>query len=380
MRSLLIIFPDPQLPYSPTTLNLFYELKKHFKVTLISLEPDASYSSQKVNDPDIIYFKNDSSEELQLSLFQRGVTKIKRKLNPLSDEQIKTNNLKNRKAKKIIEVVNKFEGEIIAVDFFALWCVQQAGREAHLVSLEILEYDPYKENCDFYKIKSVIIQSEERYAYLFPDIKPLCFLIQNSPPYVDFTPDYGSRKKNNLIYCGSAMPWFGIISCLDFIKDFPKYNLTIKGAIPKTTLGAINSFYKDLVEDGRLIIDSAYLDAFSLTTFISRFSVGFAFYDFYRFDNVRSFNYYTAPSGKVFQYLNSGVPVIANQLPGFKLIEQNNAGVLIPYLSSNTIKSAIDKIESSYFEVCENAKRASKGMDFIGNAIEFIRYLQNGSS
>lgn len=377
MKEVLIIFPDPQLPYSPTTLNLFYELKKDFKVTILTPEPEEFYTLQKVDDPGVIYFENKGEEHNSPSLLKRGINKLKRWYKPLTQEEIRRNSLMSGKAKKIIDYVSDFEGEIIAVDFFALWCVQQAGKKAHLISFELLEYDPYKDDCDFSVIKTVIIQSQERYDYLFHQIRPKCFFIQNSPPYLNFSPSINTRKQKDLVFCGSAMPWFGIVTCLDFIKDYPEYTLTIRGAIPKVTHRTIELFYDDLVKEGRLIINNDYLDATSLTEYISQFRIGFAFYDFYRFENVRSFNYYTAPSGKVFQYLNSGVPIISNKLPGFDFIEQKGAGVLIPYLTSNAIKKAIGKIESDYISIAENAKKCSKDLDFIKNAVPFINHLKN---
>jgi hypothetical protein len=235
MKEVLIIFPDPQLPYSPTTLNLFYELKKHFKVTLLSAEPAAFYSLQKVDDPEIIYFSYHEDQPIYPGLIKRVVNKVKNKYNPPTSEALQIKSLTTARAKKIIEFVKDFDGEIIAVDFFALWCVQQAGKKAHLISLEILENDIYKKTCNFSFIKSIIIQSSDRYDYLFGEGNYRHFFIQNSPPYIPLAPDYSLRSKYNLIYCGSAMPWFGIVSCLDFIEDFPEYTLTIKGAIPKAT-------------------------------------------------------------------------------------------------------------------------------------------------
>lgn len=376
MKSVLIIFTDPHLPYAPTIINLFNELKKHVRVTIITPEPDKLFSLQKIDDPDIIYLENDNSLMNKWSRVKRLINRVSAEIFPPDPIQVTNRYLQNAKSLAIVKKISQFEGEIIAVDFLALWCVEQAGKSAHLVSLEIYTNDSYRANCSFNKIKSVLIQSEERYRYLFKDLNLERFLVQNAPSYLKFQPDLISRKKNDLIYCGSAVPGFGIFSCLDFLQDYPEYTLTIKGAVPPATKEAINISYSTLYKENRLVIDDSYMDADTLTHYISTFRAGFVFYDFYRFEYLRTFNYYTAPSGKMFQYFNSGVPVIGNKLSGLEMIESSNAGVLIPYLSSLQIKIALDKIESSYLNTAENAKKLSEKFDFTSNIQSFISIIK----
>jgi len=250
------------------------------------------------------------------------------------------------------------------VDTFSLWCVQQGGRSAHLLSLEIREPDPYFDNCDHSQIESVITQTEERYRRVFNGlIRPPYSLLPNSPAFLDFSPSYHEREKHRLVFCGSAIAEFGVFGCIDFISDYPQYTLTIKGAVPENTREGINRYYYHLLRDNRLIIDDSYADQVELTKFISEFWVGLAFYDFYRFPFFRGFNYYTAPSGKLYQYFNAGVPVIGNQLSGFKIIEESNVGRLIPYLSSLQIKRALDDIEANYYDMAIRAKQLSREFD-----------------
>ncbi len=377
MKSVLIVFTDPHLPYAPTIINLFNELKKHVRVTIITPEPDKVYSLQKIDDPDIIYLENNNSMMNKWSRVKRLINRVSAKILPPNPTQVINRYLQNAKSLAIVKKISQFEGEIIAVDFLALWCAEQAGKSAHLVSLEIHTNDSYRDNCSFNKIKSVLIQSEERYRYLFKDLKLEKFIVQNAPSYLKFQPDSISRKKSDLIYCGSAVPGFGIFSCLDFLQDYPEYTLTIKGAVPPATKEAIDMFYSKLYKENRLVIDDSYMDTDTLTHYISTFRAGFVFYDFYRFEQLRTFNYYTAPSGKMFQYLNSGVPVIGNRLSGLEMIESSNAGVLIPYLSSLQIKIALDKIESSYLNIAENAKKVSENFDFTSNIQSFISFIKN---
>ncbi|MFA6087614.1 hypothetical protein [Mucilaginibacter sp.] len=373
-KEILIIFLNDHLAYSPSTLNLFYALKEKYKVQLICPYQPKHFSENEIKDPDIKY----TDFKIKRNIFNSAIALLHKIINKFiqsSENRLLKKRLTNHQAKFLINYIKKTNKEIIAIDTMALWCAQQAGKKAHLLSLEISENDEYLKNIKLSSIKSVIIQSHERLNYLFPQEKPRYFIIQNSPKYLPFEPDYTHRKKTDLVYCGSAVLCFGIITCLDFIKDYKEYTLTIKGAYPKETKDIIEKFYSDLLTEKRLIIDTAYLSEENLTKFVSKFRIGFAFYDFYRFPHLKTFNYYTAPSGKVYQYLNSGTPIIGNSLPGFQFINDTKSGVLVNYLSTHQIKMAIDAIEDDYLTYAENAKRISSENDFDKMIIPFLEYI-----
>ncbi len=367
MKEFLIVYTYPNFAYSPTTLNLFYELKKHFSVELVIPRPEKTYSLHEIDDPCVKYY----DEIGKLTIFEHLIKTFKK----IKDFFVEPSPRRLFERDIISFIKKRKYKEIIAVDFLALWCAQIAGRKAHLLSLEI---NKYYRDVNFDHILSVIIQSEERLNYLFPEAKPPYFIVQNAPKYIDFTPPCESRKKTDLIYCGSAMLGFGIITCLDFIKDHREYTLTLIGALPDETRSVIDQFYSDLITDNRLIINNTYLAMSDLTHFVSKFRIGLAFYDFYRFPHLRTFNYYSAPSGKIFQYLNSGVPVIANKISGFEFLEEKQCGKTINYLSSDRIKAAIDAIESDYEHFAKNAKSFSKENDFETQISPFIEYLKGG--
>lgn len=372
-KKILIVFTDSHFSYSPSTLNLYHELRKTHDVKIIAPFPDKKFNNQKIDDPNVIYL--DMLDDHFLALSERIRNKVQSIIGLKGDENLK---LLSKKAKKIIQFIKKEDREIIAVDWKAMWFTQMAGKTAHLLSLEIKDSDIYYKLCKQESIQSVIIQSKERFDYLFKkEPFPPYFLVQNAPKNNPFDIEANNRKKNELIYCGSALSWFGIFSCLDFLMDYPDYKLTIKGAVPESTMQSIQKFYSVLLDTERLIIDSTFLSQPELDKFVSNFRIGFAFYDFYRFSEVRSFNYYTAPSGKVFQYLNSGVPIVANQLPGFDFIAKNNCGYLIPYLSSLQIKLAIDQIEKDYTNFTVEAKKISLENDFEKNIQGFIEFITN---
>lgn len=372
MKKVLIVFSDYILPYSPTTLNLYEALVPHFDVEILTFEPDLNFSAQKVTEKKVTYLKG---ERLLINkyFFKMCAQRVKFHLKSID---ISNEAVFRKRAIVLIKEIAKFEGEIIAVDFFALWCVKKANKKAHLVSLEIDENDPYRKACGIDVIKSVIIQTKERYDFQFNGTKLPVFYIQNAPPYIDEVPNFEEREKNNLLFCGSAMPGFGIFNCLEFIRDFPEYKLTLKGAVPAKVRSVITNNFDDLINEKRLTIDDKYLSPLDLNRFVSTFRIGFVFYDYFRFNYINTFNYKTAPSGKLFQYYNAGVPVIGNSIPGLHTVTKYDSGILINTLGSIQIKNAIDKIEEDYLNKSRNSKNLSMMFDFNSMVKPFIEFLK----
>jgi glycosyltransferase involved in cell wall biosynthesis len=373
MKKILIVFPDPTLPFSPSTLNLYDSLSNIYDVTILTFEPNLSYSPQKIIDKKIIYLKQFSNPVLY-KIFMRGLREMTKRL------KLKKFNfllLLAGRALPLIREIKKFDGEIIAVDFFALWCVMMAKKKAHLLSLEIIDNDLYRNSCPINIIKSVIIQSEERYSYLFGNQKIKTFFVQNAPNHIDEKIDLRKREKNELIFCGSAMPGFGIFRCLEFLENFPEYRLTVKGAVPPNVKNTMRKNFSELFDQNHLVINEEYLSPSELNTYISKFRIGFVFYDYFKFDNINTFNYKTAPSGKLFQYYNAGLPVVSNNVSGLNSIKEFKTGVMIESMDSRSIKDAIDQIELDYENYAIRSKNLSAHFDFSKNIIPFINYLKN---
>jgi glycosyltransferase involved in cell wall biosynthesis len=372
MKKILIVFPDPTLSFSPFTLNLYDSLSIIYDVTILTFEPISSYSSQKIIDKKVIYLKR-FLNPVFLHLIMRGLRALDKRL------KLKNYNfllLLAGRALPLIREIKKFDGEIIAVDFFALWCVGMAKKKAHLLSLEIYDNDLYKKSCPTNVIKSVIIQSEERYKYLFGNQKLTTFLVQNAPNYIDEKINLSARKENELIFCGSAMPGFGIFRCLEFLEDFPEYRLTVKGAIPDYVKKTIIKEFSDLFYQNRLVLNEEYLSPSDLNSFLSNFRIGFVFYDYIKFDYINTFNYKSAPSGKLFQYYNAGLPVVSNNISGLNSIKEFKTGVMINSMDSDSIKNAIDQIELDYENYAIRSKNLSARFDFSKNMMPFIDFLK----
>lgn len=376
-KKVLIIFTDPQLAYSQSTLLLYNALKDLFyvdlfvpvlkKIPLEKLEKNYTIRSVSAKRAKLNFYLDkffDMATRVVLIVFPKNL-ELANRFKRVNEKTLSTKHFLKK---------NKYD-EIIAVDFLAMWCVSKRSLNAHFFSLEIHEDDIYQQNINAEKIKSIIIQSKQRLEYLFPATTKKVFYIQNAPNFFPVVIDTETRLKKDILFCGSAIYPFGIINCLDFINDYPEYCLTVKGNVPAETMQSINLFYTHLLENGQLIIDKTYLSYDELNKYLTKFRIGLAFYDFFRFKEARGFNYYTAPSGKVFQYLNAGIPVIGNNIDGFRFLETDKAGVLTPTLSSLQIKKAIDKIEEDYKTYAQNAKQLSKEYDFSIMVTGFKNYL-----
>jgi len=353
MKKVLIVFTAGHLPYSPTTLNLYDSLVPFFDVSIAAFEPHADFKAEQINDRKIKYLIPD------VSIFDKLFFKMIGQKIALRLRKGPIIKLLNKKDIVLINEIKKFAGEIIAIDYYALWCVKMAKKRAHFVSLEIYEKDIFgvpfviyakdlfKHLIDANIIKSVVIQTEDRYRFLFADKQLPTFFIQNAPFDIDGDIDFNAREKNNLLFCGSAMPGFGILSCLEFIRDFPEYKLTVKGAILEHIKTVIADNFSDLIECGRLVLHNDYLNATELNKFISTFRIGFVFYDFFRFEYINTFNYKTAPSGKLFQYYNAGIPVVGNNIPGLTIISDKGTGRLVNFLGSRQIKKRLTRLNKT---------------------------------
>lgn len=364
----LIVYPDPYLAYSPSTLNLYETLASRFEVRVLTFEPDSRFSKQRIAEKNITYLpKPQGGIRFYVAEAFSRIRQLASGTKPAL--------LYTPKARALVREIRKFDGQIIAVDFFALWCAQHAGKKAHLLSLEIYEADNYRNNCNFSDIKSVIIQSEERYRFLFGERRIRTFFIQNAPRYLPIKIFPEKRESSKLLFCGSAMPGFGLYNCIEFIADYPEYSLTVKGSIPPVVRNVIENHFQNLLESGRLILDDRYLEEKELTKYVSGFRIGFVFYDFYRFEYINKFNYHTAPSGKLFQYYNAGVPVIGNDILGLRSVRDLNAGVLIKTMGSSAIRNAIETIERDYAKFAHAAKKASASFDTTELLKSFGRFL-----
>jgi glycosyltransferase involved in cell wall biosynthesis len=373
-KKILLVFPEEHLAYSPTTLNIFRELKKHFDTRLIAFVP-YKRSTKRIEEEGIMYidakkwYRKPLKAFLFLySLFHKEMGRdLLKKMGMSSYYRLF---LLKRAIASLVE-----HREIIAVDFMTAWLCQTVyKKDTHFLSLEIVEQDPFFKKLTPKKILSVIIQNEERYHYLF-DNQPLpTFFIQNAPKFQDFKP-MRPEDRRGILFSGAAERGFGIFACLDFLAKYPQFNLTLKGSMLQEVKEKIETEYGELLLSGRLQIDKSYLEQVDLNEYLHKFRIGFCFYDTQQ-THMNTFNYRTAPSGKLFQYHASGIPVVASNLPGLSSVSTFHTGIMIDDLAPETIYNAIEKIESEYDQLVENSFKAGRHYDFNTAILPFLHFLK----
>lgn len=371
-KSVCFIFTDPHLSYSPTILNLYDLLEYKFNVTLLAGD---SQSFKKVAKRKTVYLdlKSKRSEHRIYRLatfFQR--------LRGSANSSLDFDSYRLVQRLKFLLKNEKFD-LVICVDLYALWLFQQfSSKPVHFLSLE-LKNEYLLANINKSKIESVFIQREDRFRHLFGDDLILKrFIVQNAPVYKQIELPK-SRDCKTILYCGTAVSYFGVYAILNFIKKHKDYKIYFKGAFFESVRIDISKFFIDEFNEGRIIIDELYLDESEMTDFITNFYVGICFYDF-SFKEVNNFNYQTAPSGKMFKYFAAGVPVIGIDILGLSYIKDYQAGVLISNLSSVEIESALQAIDKNYESYCRNCMRIAQKFSFENNAAGYIDYLITASS
>jgi glycosyltransferase involved in cell wall biosynthesis len=367
-NKILILFVDPHLAYSPTTLNLMATLEKRFEVKLLTLGKQTYF--HRLNDSSIIFLKEPG---------------------PIARLLIRLIHLFFLRRIPFVELSTKFAiamhllfnsyHRIIAVDNKALWFLKGVRKSRmDLLSLELVDHTKTIFNsARKVNVENVIIQNAERLKFI-PHKYGNVFFIQNSPPFYESIQIACRNKRfnNKLIYSGTAVSRFGIYSCLNFIANNRQFELTMRGSIPPDTFENILAGWSELLHDRRLIINTDYLNEFEYCKAISDYGIGFCFYEFFHPEIQERFdNYYLAPSGKMFKYFASGVPIIGNDIPGLSAVKEYKAGILLKSFTNVDIKNAIDTISRNYSDYVENCFKAAKHFDFSFHANKYVDFIKS---
>jgi glycosyltransferase involved in cell wall biosynthesis len=370
MKKVVILFNGIHLSYSPTIIGLYDLLSEHFDVTILPDSP-REFDNKPLAKRTVVYKK-------RFGRLRYRINCVLFYLHALFDKEIAMLKKHGFRADVFYDFkfIRKHLTErppdfIIAVDFKKLFHAQLLGRKVEFVSLEISPNDAFRGKCDLSNINSVIIQTRERYEHLFKDREFKTFFIQNAPVY---TPSSSHYNRQGLVYCGTAWNEFGFYHCLEFLRQFPEYTLNVRGALLPADKARVETDYRELLSSKRLLIDSEYLDDSEVVDYLRRFRIGFCFYNF-EVESVNHFNYYSAPSGKVFKYMAAGVPVIGQDILGLQPVREFDCGVLIQDLNPASIKKAIEQIEDNFEYYSQNCLKAAEHYSLDKAAKPFIEHL-----
>jgi glycosyltransferase involved in cell wall biosynthesis len=361
-KKVLIIFPNEWLAYTPTILNLVARMSDVFDIKVLAID-DGSYSNEAIDSDNFDFIK---------------VNPIALKLHTFTAKRLGTYKVYQlAKMALVFFAARAYKGwadEVIAVDSVGLWIAQKIFGKCHFMSLELFK-DRLFNQCDPRLIESVIIQTQERYDYLFGDLAIRTFLIQNSPPC---QPSLTNRKfpiSKKAIFLGNANPRNGVYFCIEAMRDIEDLSLTVKGTISDEDRKYIETRYSDLLSSGRLIIDDSYVKQELIIEYLSQYYVGFCFYDLSCTDETTRFNFISVPSGKLFNYYAAGVPVVGSNLLGLKSVQDFEAGVLLKEISTSHILQALRYTGEHHDRLSENCLKAAIHFDFNSAVQPFKDYL-----
>lgn len=372
-QNILILFAGPHLAFSPTTIQLYDSLSEKNNVTIVAQDAN-NYNGQELNDRHVLYHKYYSVKGRKfyhilfkiIQLFSKEARYLKKLKFNYRDYFFKFLFIKKT-------IKSKKYNRIICIDLVNLFFCSLMGQKVDFVSLELCQDEHLLPMIDKSLINCVIIQSVERFEYLFKDTICKVFYVQNAPNYIKLNL---KENRKGLIYSGSATNEMGVYSCLDYLNKYQDETLVIQGAFYAADKLKVETNYAEVLKNKRLIIEKTYIDNNDVVKYISDYEIGFCFYNFDTpLIKANYFNYFTAPSGKMFKYLAAGVPVVCINILGFKFVEKFQCGILIDDLSEETIRKAILIIRKNYDFYVENTIEAAKYYSFDHSIAPYLKFI-----
>lgn len=354
--TVLILFPSEWVAYSPTIINLVSVLEKNFDVTVTA-------------------FDNSKYDNSNLSIKQFKIIRLPY----LVFAFLAAIRTYDAFKKKVLEFYAKRSNAdiIIGVDNIGIAAALHASPYSHFLSLE-LSRDSVFSRINFNQVKSIAIQSQERFDYLFSGTKLRDYFFLPNSPILNGKIIKKTRKKLRsefkVVMLGNLTPSHGLYHCVEAVSRIEKASLTLKGPISKKNLTDLRIKYNKMINKGSLIVDLNYTPQNAILEYLSDFEIGFCFYDFTRI-NADDFNYESSPSGKMYAYFAAGIPVIGSDVIGLRPINVFSAGILLRDLSPKTICNAMDMVLKHRDLYQKGCVRAALFYDFFIHAEKYSNHL-----
>lgn len=353
-RSILIVFPDEWLQYSPSVLNL-YKCCSELAYTKLVYVDNGRFQNDGLVD---------HASSIHVGKLAAYVSR-------------KTVGYKFYKVLRLImrllwiKLFGRRYDMVIAIDSSGYLATKLLFREVVYFSLET-EQDVYYRLSRKLGIDTLLIQSEERKAFMVGDDPAVqVFYLQNAPILPPELPAVKASKDKRILYMGNIEFGYGLEYFIDCVKDLPpEYTLTLKGIRNDRYMAWLEERYPALIGSGKLIFDFNYVEQSKIIDYVSQYYIGITGYDLELAK--KSFNYFSSPAGKLFNYYAAGVPVIGIDIAGLKSVRDFGAGVLIDAVHADNINKAIMEIESRYEACAANCQVAAREFDFKKGFDRFI--------
>jgi glycosyltransferase involved in cell wall biosynthesis len=344
LKTAAVVFPDEWLPYSPTVLNLLQCLKeKGYKTTVVTVR-SSMFSNFEAYERDVAAFRIPRFLRQLPIQFPYQLLKLLLFL------------LFHRRTIRRADLC-------FAVDSLGFVVARLLGKNPYYVSLEAVR-DVWLRLARRLGIRHVLIQTPERYEWLFGDAPnaPPYSMLPNAPILEPRPP--AEQTGNDLVYLGYVSATHGVEACIGALEHLPeRFRLTVRGPGHADYLESLQTRHRLLIDRGRLTVDPSYIPPEEVVPYLSRFAAGFCFYDF-NLIRAGDFNYTSCPSGKLFNYLAAGVPVIGSDILGLKVVRERQCGVLLADPTAAAIADAVRVIESGAEGYRRRCLDASAAFDF----------------
>lgn len=352
--SILIVFPDEWLQYSPSVLNL-YQCCSELAYTRLVYVDNGRFQNKGLAEHSSSIHIGRLAAYAWRKTFGYKFYKVLRLIMRLL----------------WIRLFGRRYDMVIAIDSSGYLATRLLFRQAVYFSLET-EQDVYYRLSRKLGIDTLLIQSQERKEFMVgddPDVN--VFYLQNAPILPLQLPAIDTHKKKRILYMGNIEFGYGLEHFIDCVKDLPpEYTLTLKGIRNDRYMAWLEERYAGLIGSGKLIFDFNYVEQSKIIDYVSQYYIGITGYDLELAK--KSFNYFSSPAGKLFNYYAAGVPVIGIDIVGLKSVRDFGAGVLIDAVNAANINKAIMEIESRYEACANNCQAAAREFDFQKGFDRFI--------
>jgi len=353
-KSILIVFPDEWLQYSPSVLNLYQCCNEKFNAKLVYVD------NGKFNNAELV----ENYSNIKIGKFAAYFWR-------------KTLGYKFYKVLRLfftllfIKLFDKKYDKVIAIDSSGYVVTKLFFQNAIYFSLET-EKDIYYKIAQQLGIETLLIQSKERKNFMIGDDESIdVFYIQNAPIISEQQILFKEKKEKQILYMGNIEFGYGLEHFIECVKGLDtSYTLTLKGIRNDKYFNWLNKKYSELVNSGKLIFDFTYIEQENIIEFVSKYYIGITGYDIELAK--KSFNYFSSPAGKLFNYYAAGIPVIGINIIGLKSVKDFNAGILLDEVSSDQVNQAIEIIEHDYEIYATNSLIAANEFDFKKSFNNFI--------
>ncbi len=360
-RKAFILFPDTWLSYTPSIINLVKVMQENGWTVIILAFDDGTYL--KTSDIDVLY----------VSLPKRG-RKIIRILKLFSLYRFFW------LAFNVFRLRRQDFDLVIGVDSLGYLITRLFFTDPIYFSLHIRN-SLSTLLCMKLGIRNMVIQTQQRLEQTFDKstYRPTkVWFIQNNP-IIDRNKTRPQNKNTQgfkIVYFGNvAKNAYGIENCIETLRHVADdITLTMKGPVTTDYHKELESSYGDLIVSGRLSFDSEYIAQAAVIDWLEEFDLGFCFYDEERIRNGDP-NMISPPSGKLFNYLAAGLPVIGSKLDGLKIVTEFGVGILLEHQNPAQIGVSVTEIRGSREKYRRGTLQAASQNDFRTMAERFLSDL-----